>query len=111
MVGGKKMIFILTITTTAMLLPRKHHTQTSTRRLVWTGPLNMKVNQRVKVLAPTTSNTISIHCGVLRLLNTFSASTQHTFNIGTVAALQYTNNIDCREENFGYHQNKIQIIQ
>lgn len=26
--------------------------------------LNMKVNQRPEVLAPTTSNTISIHCGV-----------------------------------------------
>lgn len=58
--------------------------------------LNVKVNQRYKMLSPATSNTISIDCGVLKLQDTFfSAPTQHTFSIVTVFATQYTTHINC----------------
>lgn len=99
MVGGKHMIeafFIFTINTTTAEGPatktdRKQQEDRS--RLVF-HIIECERKSKIWRPFPATSNITSIHCGVLKLPDTFSAPTQHTFGIVTVAAIQYINHTD-----------------
>ncbi len=115
MVGGEHtMHFIFTITTTTAVLPPRKQRPDEQQEVGgdWSSILlNVKVNQRHKVLSPTTSNTISIHCGVLKLPDIFSAPTQHTFSIVTVAAIHCIKQMYCMGEEWLNQKSKIQVIQ
>ena len=100
MVGGKHMMQAFFLFSLSL-----HYSSGTTQETVskpqevsgaWSSILlNVKVNQRYKMLSPATSNTISIDGGVLKLQDTLSAPTQHTFSIVTVFATQYRTHINC----------------